>query len=734
MQPSNFLMKRSFCLLFILIPLLATPSFSQITLKGQILNEQHEPIADASIWVEYTHLHTLSDQNGHFILHDVPSDTTLLLKAKALGYQATHKQLASADTHITFILKSSPLKLNEVVVTGTGTRNILRNNPVAVDIFTKNELNKINPYSFESAMMTLNPAISFAPTVMGANMQINGLNNSYILVLIDGKRMAGDTGGNTDLSRINIDNIKRIEVQKGAASSLYGSEAIGGVINIITEKRKNNFFAKSTTRYAKYNQLRQNFTTEINRRAFNYTASWQHLQTQGWQLNDTEITSKGDTIATDKKAQNKFYSHTIDQRLTFNPDKHFSAYLQNNLSTRKISRPPSAYAFDMKYKSYNFGVGMKYMIARKGVITLDYYTDNFKYYKLYIKPSGSFNIGDQETGRHQKYSETHLKTVYNFHPQNRFTAGIQHQEDYLSSSSDFGGTGAREVSTTSIYVQDEIRLLRKTIQIVPGVRYTYHKTFKNKLTPKLAMMYSPGNFNLRASYAQGYKAPELKKLYSLTESSARSTITIPNTNLKPETSDYLAVGAEYNLSTLSISTSMYYNKLQNLITRRPLDPKPQEYASFRSVQQYQNTSKARIKGINISLSAAPGYGLSISAGYSFTDSHDYDTRTPLEKVSKHVATLQAGWEKKWNNINSFWGITGRWQSRRYNNDGEAKAFNIWDFSSTHQLRQIAGIILEAGMGVENIFGFTDKRPFGVNYATLSPGRTLFISLSAQFNK
>lgn len=706
-----------------------------ITLKGRVVDEKHEPVAGATIWLEYTHINTVSDRDGAFVLSNIPKEALLQVKAKAIGYQSARLVVDNSNKlPLVVVLRPSPLKLDEVVVTGTGTRHLLKNSPVDVDVFTQKELKSINAYSFESAMMALSPNISFAPTVMGSNLQINGLNNSYILVLVDGKRLAGDMGGNTDLARINMNNIKRIEVQRGAASSLYGSEAMGGVINIITDQHKQPVFTRYAARYAGERQLRQNLTTEVNLGIVQYSANWQRMQTPGWQLSDLEINSRGDTVSTVKKAQNRFYSDVLEQKLMLIPDKNFSVYLQGTIFDRKISRPTSAYAFDMKFKDYSFGAGAKYMIEQRGVVTLDYYTDNYKYYKLYTKASGLFAAGEQERARHQQYSETHLKTVYRFHPNNRFTGGVQHQVEALDSQSDLGGTGMRQVYTTSLYFQDEIKIPSVKLQIVPGVRYVYHQTFKNRITPKLALMYSPQNFNFRASYSAGYKAPELKKLYSLTESTARSIITIPNTELKPETSHYGTVEAEYMQETWRVSVSAYYNQLRNLITRGLLTNKPAEYASYRTVQQYQNTSKARVKGLEATLDISPLPSLSTSLAYSFTDSYDYDTRTPLEKVSKHVATFYSSWSKNWSLAHSQFTLSGRWQSRRYNNDGEAKAFNIWNITTTHRLKPLGNIILESVLGVENIFDFTDRRPFGVNYGTLSPGRTLFVGLAVEFAK
>lgn len=182
-------------------------------------------------------------------------------------------------------MKHSPLKLNEVVVTGTGTINKLKNSPVAIDVISQRELQNTNIPTFENAMIALNPSMSFTPNAMGSYMQLNGLSNRYILVLVDGKKLGGDVGGNVDLNRIDMGNIKRIEVLKGAASSLYGSDAIAGVINIITNKPKDLVNFSTETRLSEYGQFTQNANLYLNVGGFSSSTSFQRNQADGWQLN-----------------------------------------------------------------------------------------------------------------------------------------------------------------------------------------------------------------------------------------------------------------------------------------------------------------------------------------------------------------------------------------------------------------------------------------------------------------
>jgi len=709
--------------------------FAQLTFKGKVIDEKGAPIEGASVWLEYTTVGTYTDKNGLFVLEKVP-EGRYTLRATSIDYEGSRKEINSSDDNILFTLKKSFFKLNEVVVTGTNTHHTLKNTPIQIDVLSKRELQNISSPSFIDAMTALSPSLTFTPNAMGSNLQLNGLSNKYVLILVDGKRLAGDVSGNIDLSRINMYNIKRIEILKGAASSLYGSEAIGGVINIITDKHKETLFISSDTRYAGHGQFSQAINADINYKWFSSSTSYQRNQADGWQLNPQKI-EKEELVDTYKNAMNTFYSDVLTQQFTINPGKSLSMYLEGSLFDRKLKRSPKEDTYDMKYEDYSIGAGMKYRLKNKGVINLDMYTDNFEYYKVYTQDGKSYQIGDEERQRRQKYYDVNLKGTFDAGKYNRITAGTQYQVNYLDSKADIAD-GSRDVYTLSFYLQDEIRLFDKRLQLIPGIRYVYNETFKNRLTPKLSLMYSLDQFNFRASYAAGYKAPDIKYLFSNTESKAsggKMTLALANKDLKPETSDYFSLNAEYINSFITFSVSAYINNVKDLIALRDVEPFPSEYeGEFDNVKQYVNSSKAKIKGIDINMHSDLGYGLSLGLGYSFIDSKDYDTRKPLEKISKHTGTINANWNKKWWVFDSNINFNGRLQTKRYYSKEDGRNFNLWNLTTRHRLKNFNGFILEPGFGIENIFDFVDDRPYGVNYATLSPGRTFYASLSIRFSK
>src|SRR5699024_393756 len=157
---------------------------------------------------------------------------------------------------LNFELTTESYALNEIVVTGTGTEHYLKDAPVQTEVISGKALKEFSGRDIEDVLSGLSSSLAFTPSEMGSGIHINGLKNDYVLVLIDGKRMNTSVGGQNDLSRINMENIQRIEIVKGAASSLYGSDAIGGVINFITKRNKEELSISNSTRMGEHEDIR----------------------------------------------------------------------------------------------------------------------------------------------------------------------------------------------------------------------------------------------------------------------------------------------------------------------------------------------------------------------------------------------------------------------------------------------------------------------------------------------
>ena len=151
------------------------------------------------------------------------------------AFAQIHKN-ASAGLRKDSSVVSRTYNLNPIVVTGSGHHQRLKSTSTPVRVLSSQEISEQGITTFDGVLTRMMPQASMAPNSMGTFLRLNGLGNKYILILVNGQKLSGDISNNVDLNRINMSRVKRIEVLDGAASSLYGSDAIAGVINIITDQ------------------------------------------------------------------------------------------------------------------------------------------------------------------------------------------------------------------------------------------------------------------------------------------------------------------------------------------------------------------------------------------------------------------------------------------------------------------------------------------------------------------
>ena len=221
--------------------------------------------------------------------------TLILLTAALFSESAAFSQIHQME-RIDSSTVSRTYNLNPVVVTGSGHHQRLKSTATPVHVLSSQEIREQGISTFDGALIRMMPQASMAPSSMGTFLRLNGLGNKYILVLINGQKLNGDISNNVDLNRINMSRVKRIEVLDGAASSLYGSDAIAGVINIITDQPTQQLIGvTSDTRVSGKGQLTENVTLDIFKNGFGSYTSYSHDQADSYQNNDLEYVKGSDT-------------------------------------------------------------------------------------------------------------------------------------------------------------------------------------------------------------------------------------------------------------------------------------------------------------------------------------------------------------------------------------------------------------------------------------------------------
>ena len=214
--------------------------------------------------------------------------------------------------------------LNPVVVTGSGHHQRLKSTATPVHVLSRQEIEEQGIATFEDALVRMMPQVSMAPSSMGTFLRLNGLGNKYVLILINGQKLSGDISNNIDLSRISMARVKRIEVLDGAASSLYGSDAIGGVINIITDQPTSSLVSiTNTTNVSGKGKLTESVNLDIYAKGFGSYTTFTHDRADSYQTFTEEFVKGSDTQTQPTIAPlfTGFRSNLISQKFTFSPNK-----------------------------------------------------------------------------------------------------------------------------------------------------------------------------------------------------------------------------------------------------------------------------------------------------------------------------------------------------------------------------------------------------------------------------
>ncbi|MBR4434071.1 MAG: TonB-dependent receptor [Bacteroidaceae bacterium] len=674
--------------------------------------------------------------------------------------------------------------LPEVVVTGTGTEHLLRNAPVQTEIISRKMLNSYGGRSIEEILAGLTASFAFGEGDMGSQMQLGGLGNSYILILIDGKRIHGDVGGENDLGLIDPQNIERIEIVKGAQSALYGSDAMAGVVNIITKKvRGEHSSAKdeglqidNSTRYGSYNDLRQHNGVALALGPVTSYTNFQLQHTDGWQNTAEEYTEAQVITDSRNKTVNAYTLWQVAERLIYTPRKDLELYADGTYYTKSIHRPqdghhPSCdvYTYDLMYRNASASTGGRWKPNDTDVVTLDIDWNRHAYYYAYTDttlsdgydPLGNFTNyypyfpGQINLQSDQQRLMAHLKGVFALQA-SVLSVGAEYRYDYLNAPMRTA-TGTADDWTAALYAQNEWNPLA-WLNITAGLRLNENGGFGFRATPKVSTMLSLGDFRVRAGWSQGFKTPTTKELhYRYLHTMGSSTFfNLGNTELKAQGSTYVSAGVEYRGERLTASVTGYRNRLDNMIAlvNVPLSEIPHDVTSAYTgdgssaivARKYMNMEDARTLGVDVNLSYTFAEGLTAGGNYSWLDTqaHEYDTQHDrLEEVvidgtAHHKWNAYLIWNHRFHKKYKLGAnLSTRGSSRRYyQNNGDGAPFQLWRLNTTHDLGTAAShpFTYRIEAGVDNIFNYVDRTMHPYHLGTNSPGRTVYAALVVHFKQ
>ena len=656
---------------------------------------------------------------------------------------------------------SHSYNLNPVVVTGSGHHQRLKSTATPVHVLSSREIHEQGIASFDKAIEHMLPQVAMAPSSMGSFLRLNGLGNKYILILINGQKLTGDISNNIDLNRIDMARVKRIEVLDGAASSLYGSDAIAGVINIITDEPTSNLVSlTSDSRVSGHGEFTESVALDVFSHGFGSYTSFAHDRKDSYQNSDLEYVKGSDTETQHTIAPlfTGYRSNVLGQKFTYAPNRQLALNASVNYSDKITDRPDTrtditgGTDYEMRYKGLRWAVGGIYKFTSRHSLQANFTADRFRYGKKYDVETKNYTIGDYVQSKDQRLLAAELKAILGFTAHSTTIIGADWHRDFLKATS---GNIDQGVYTLSAFAQHEMNFLRDFTATL-GLRLTHHETFKRQLTPKAALMYAPGNFRFRATYSAGFRAPGLDELYYhyFSVNRGKAQISFGNRDLSPEKSHYCSLNAEYRSQNLVVSVSGFFNRINDMVVKqniavdeKALDMLRGEFPEMTDDQAakleryalYQNSDKGDVRGLTFNCSANLFQGFNLSANYIYTyaRSKSGDAWKTLERSIRNVATLSANYRHAWRHYVLNVNLNARLQSKTYYPDYEdAPGYGIVNLHTTHTIDCARWVLIQPSLGVENVFDKVDRRidSSSRKYALYSPGRMLVVGLKVQFKK
>lgn len=661
-------------------------------------------------------------------------------------------------------------QLDEVVVTATRTVRQLSSLPMPVLLVSKADIVRSNSLRLSDILNEQTGLITVPDFGGGEGIQLQGLDSQYTLILIDGVPLIGRSAGTLDLSRITVGNIKQIEVVKGASSSLYGSEALGGVINIITNTPRYGFRGETNIRSGSFGTNDLSVSASHRKDKFGINLFVNRFSSEGYDLTDNTVTNTVDP----------FSNYTFDTKITYDVTEKLSLllsgryYTQNQDNVVQNTNTLAIYRGESDINEWNTRIKATYEHNDNWKSLIEFYGSQYKTEEYLNRTDGSlFSDGffDQKMYR----------------PEFRSTIVVGKNELTVGLGTTYEALNRTYFSTTPIFnapylfAQYDMNPTEK-LNIILGARYDNHNQYQSQFNPKVAVNFKINDkISIKGSVGRGFKAPDFRQLYfDFTNSTVGYTVlgynvagtrlqeladngqlpasTVANlpsilaqfdNELKAESSLAYNVGATLQpFSNLSLSINVFRNDVTNLIDTQVIAPK----VSGQNVFSYVNRNKVFTQGLEFNSTYKPNDRLTLSAGYQLLYAKDKEalqkfkeggvnvgTTLQLTKDqyfglfnrSRHMANIKAFYTvPKWN-LDANIRATYRSKYGLFDTNGNEYLDTFDDFIEGYAIIDVAVNKTlfkdyQIGIGADNLFGFNNTQ------VTNIAGRTIYGKLNIQF--
>lgn len=588
----------------------------------------------------------------------------------------------------------SSVKTKDVVVTATKTEAEVKAVPQAVEVIDSEDIQRMGANDVLTALSLADNLNLSRAGMTGNAVSLRGMSTNHTLVLIDGKRQAAeDTDVTTNvyaLQRLNVSDIDRIEIVRGPSSALYGSEAMGGVINIITKTpteaggkvgvvtstrnqatyinvdtgKKGRWSTSFDARFDKIRALTRDAntplttvsgTTTMNGKEYDYTMSTKTEGTSQSMYGMRRTYHLNSTYDFENQNQNKLrfdfdymnedlssdYADTyIKMQIGKMPFPMFEKWSSKDKKEwfHNTSKGASVeYTGKTGRNEYQFRTYYNQLEKKSNLIN---YPINYPSISNKLTPMNQTFEPDMDYAKYKTWVTEAKDTMYIGDNHNLTFGGEYRKLDYEGTR--LGGSPIgldkvikeKSVNSYAGYIEDMWQVNDKLL-LIPSVRFEHNSQFGSETTPKIGATYNINNtWRFKANYGRGYKAPTLSELYMEMHRSMGNDVNVyGNPDLQPEETLSYDFGVEMDNGTTFGKLTYFNNKVTNLINTQQITKDSDDY-------KYVNINKAQINGIEAELGRRFGDRWTFKVNHNWLDAMDKIENTRLNNRARNMTTFQ----------------------------------------------------------------------------------------------
>lgn len=743
--------RRIFCRLFCILLVAMTPfwGFAQNDISIYVADSTAtKPLSDAVVRVvplsktsKNKGVADLTDRNGKYIIHYTEP---VVVHISYLGYHPVIDTFTGPQARV-YELKKTTANIDDVVVTGQYGTGSAKESIYQIKVYNTADFREKGATNLREALEGSIDIDISEDHVFGSGISLQGVSGEGVKILIDGVPLVGRNNGILDISQIDLSNIERIEVVKGPMSVIYGTDAMGGVINLITKTNQKEKFNINVKGYyesvGKYN-FGLNGGLNLGKSQLYLSAGRNFFG--GYSVDDTSRHK-------DWLPKEQYYA---DLKYTYNTAKFkFGAslsFLRELMLDRGNLQPNTDYAFDTHYLMYRPTGSLFATVPIKDYSKIDLlmaYTGYVQLIDIYQKDlvTLSEHVQQDQLQDTSVYHDIIARAIYTLTALNKklsFQAGVDIDQEY-SHQTLIQGINQSEGD----YAVFSTALIKPVtgLQIQPGLRFSYNTRYNSPLIPSINVKYDFAKyFSVRASYGIGYRAPSLQELYQSFHDSNHNLN--GNPDLKPEKSNSASLELTFQIRSgnhmFKLSNTGFFNQINNKIDYLLTDA-----TSTPVTYQYFNLNNYITTGAeHLAEYSWKRFMLSAGVNYSWSKVIIGQSATPPQHLWSENATAKVGYKipKAEIGISVSYKYTGRkfLYSLTNGNADEQGFINSYNTLNAALTRNFWKDRILLTAGAKNILNVTNVStngavPFGhegSDGAMINMGRTYFVSLNLHFAK